>query len=76
MDQQNFSDVLSQRPGGLQNEVHIFLMRAFDPYDRHADVPDPYWSGEDGFQHVYEILLRSNKQFIEYLKKFHHNGFK
>ncbi len=47
------------------------LMRAFDISDRDADVPDPYFGGEDGFQNVYEILDRSVEEFLNWLIEEH-----
>ncbi len=46
------------------------MMRDFDPqvYDS-KDVPDPYYGGIEGFEEVYDILLRSSKGFLEYLVK-------
>jgi len=43
------------------------LMRFFDPYNKNADVPDPYFGGEDGFQQVYEILDRSVDKLLEFV---------
>ncbi len=43
----------------------LFLMRDFDPKSPGADVPDPYFGGEQGFQNVFEILDRSVRNFIE-----------
>lgn len=47
------------------------LMRFFDTKDKNADVPDPYFGGEDGFQQVYEILDRSVNEFLNWLIKKH-----
>ncbi|CAN0074378.1 unnamed protein product [Chrysoparadoxa australica] len=49
----------------------LLLMRHFDPKEKGADVPDPYYCGEDGFQNVYDILDRSCDQLIEYLLEKH-----
>ncbi|MEQ8474979.1 low molecular weight protein-tyrosine-phosphatase [Fulvivirga sp.] len=43
----------------------LYLMRDFDPNNPGADVPDPYFGGEQGFQNVYDILERSVNNFIE-----------
>lgn len=45
----------------------LYLMRDFDPEDLGADVPDPYFGGEEGFQHVYEIIERSVDNFLNYI---------
>ncbi|GIK20189.1 MAG: low molecular weight phosphotyrosine protein phosphatase [Leptolyngbya sp. PLA2] len=45
-------------------ETRVRLVRSFDPSLHGApecelDVPDPYYGGPDGFQHVYDMLTRS-----------------
>ena len=49
----------------------IMLMRDFDHVERSADVPDPYFGGESGFQNVYEILDRSTENFLDWLTDKH-----
>lgn len=43
----------------------LYLMRDFDPKNPGADVPDPYFGGEAGFQNVFDILNRSVNNFID-----------
>ncbi|UII32985.1 low molecular weight phosphotyrosine protein phosphatase [Fulvivirga ulvae] len=49
----------------------FMLIRDFDPVDKGADVPDPYFGGEEGFQHVYLILQRSVSEFLNQIIKTH-----
>jgi len=36
------------------------MMRSFDPEAQlDADVPDPWYGGEEGFEEVFQILWRS-----------------
>lgn len=49
----------------------LHLMRDFDPVEKGADVPDPYFGGEEGFQNVYNILERSVSHFLEQVTKKH-----
>ncbi|MCA6078008.1 low molecular weight protein-tyrosine-phosphatase [Fulvivirga sedimenti] len=49
----------------------IILMRMFDPLEKGADVPDPYFGGAQGFQNVFEILDRSTNQFLDWLAERH-----
>ncbi len=44
------------------------MMRQFDSEDEDAEVPDPYYGGERGFQEVFDILDRSIEGFITYLQ--------
>ena len=68
MDSSNRSNLLRFR----QSDEHrhkIKLMRYFDPEDKGADVPDPYYGNENDFQQVYEILDRSVEHLIQELVK-------
>lgn len=63
MDDSNLEDVLGLRPAHA--DVKIIKIRAFDVLNKDADVPDPYYGGEQGFQEVFEILDRSVSAFID-----------
>lgn len=65
MDKSNYLDILRLENAALHaHKVH--LMRSFDPLPG-DEVPDPYYSGEAGFQEVFEILSRSVDRLIEKL---------
>ena len=70
MDQNNLENIKRLLPSE-DAEHRIFLMRDFDDQGRGEDVPDPYWSKADGFENVYQLLLRSCKNFISFLKEEH-----
>ncbi|GAA5504482.1 putative low molecular weight protein-tyrosine-phosphatase slr0328 [Deinococcus xinjiangensis] len=63
MDAQNLAD--AQRLAPQDSTAKIMLMRDFDPQDKGADVPDPYYGGPDGFEQMYQMLERSAKGFAE-----------
>jgi protein-tyrosine phosphatase len=45
------------------------LFRSFDPEaDGDLDVPDPYYGGDDGFDHVFQIVHRTCPPILEYVK--------
>lgn len=46
---------------------NIMLMREFDPNPDDGDVPDPYYGGMDGFEHVFQILDRSTQALVDLL---------
>ena len=70
MDQSNLADS-KQLMTSDSSQAKIFLMRDFDDNPTKKDVPDPYWSGQDGFEKVYQILLRSCQNFLTYLQQQH-----
>jgi protein-tyrosine phosphatase len=71
MDQSNKRDVEKLRPEDAKAEV--LMMRYFDPLNKDADVPDPYYDGEKGFQEVFEILDRSSSTLLDFLIQKHLN---
>src|SRR5690349_13145003 len=53
------------------DRAKVRLLREFDPqtanpYD--LDVPDPYYSGPDGFETAYEMIERSARRLLDTLK--------
>lgn len=54
MDQDNYTNLINSAPKGQQHKVRLFL--EFAPQRREREVPDPYYGGHDGFEHVYELV--------------------
>ena len=71
MDQSNKRDIEKIKPEDAKAEV--IKMRYFDHFDKNADVPDPYYDGERGFQEVFEILDRSSASLLDFLAQKHLN---
>uniref|UniRef100_UPI0040475883 low molecular weight protein-tyrosine-phosphatase n=1 Tax=Roseivirga sp. TaxID=1964215 RepID=UPI0040475883 len=71
MDQSNKRDIERLRPEDAKAEV--LMMRSFDSLDRNANVPDPFYDGERGFQEVFEILDRSSDSLLDFLVQKHLN---
>lgn len=76
MDTNNLSDIqiLSLTAFGThQSEETVFLMRKFDPMGQETDsVPDPYYGTKTDFENVFQIVLRSNEAFLEWILEKHH----
>lgn len=70
MDQSNYQDIMLLDDDG-SNRAKIILMRDYDFESDNKNVPDPYYGGQEGFENVYKILMRSNIAFLEHLKKAH-----
>lgn len=72
MDRANKRDiVLAGESAGL-TPPSLTLMRAFDPSlagaaERELDVPDPYYGGPEGFQHMYDMLDRAAEGLLDHL---------
>jgi protein-tyrosine phosphatase len=70
MDSSNLRNILALQ-GAKQFAHKISLLRDFDDDSRGAEIPDPYFGNEDGFQEVYELLDRTMDKFIGKLKQQH-----
>lgn len=66
MDAQNLADARRLLPPNSQARVE--LMRDYDPEAPGADVPDPYYGGPEGFDHMYEMLERSAREFARQIR--------
>ena len=58
MDEQNRRDILRLASGDEQR-AKVRMFREFDPASRgdtNLDVPDPYYGGKDGFEHVLDLV--------------------
>ena len=53
--------------GGAADRIMLF--RAFDPRaEADLDVPDPYYGGDDGFEHVLGIVTRTSRSLVDQLR--------
>ncbi len=66
MDDKNLTHIKAMLP---TQDTHkkIFLMRDFEDHPAAEDVPDPYWSGPQGFEEVYGILLRTCRNLLAHI---------
>lgn len=69
MDEKNFDDILLRKPE--DSDAKVLLMREFDNDPEDLNVPDPYWSGEDGFNLVFDTLSEASENFLKFLQKKH-----
>ncbi len=71
MDRSNRSDLLRlARNDDERRKVRLF--RNFDATGpREADVPDPYYGGEDGFDDVIDICEAACRGLLSYIRRHH-----
>ena len=70
MDDENYENVLALDPEG--NYKHkIFKMTKFCREYNAAEVPDPYYGGPQGFEHVLNLLEDASAGLLEYILKEH-----
>lgn len=56
MDTQNLSDLRDVMPADATADLQLFLGR--------EDVPDPYYGGVDGFEHVLDLVQRRVQRLL------------
>lgn len=66
MDKQNLANLQTLKPEGSSTEPTLFLDYAGLSQ---AEVPDPYYGGEDGFDEVVDLVEKACEGLIKELKK-------
>jgi protein-tyrosine phosphatase len=67
MDAENLDGILAlaRKAGGARARVH--RLREWDPQPDDIDVPDPYYGGARGFEHVQDIVERSCSALLDHI---------
>lgn len=65
MDKSNLSSLQAMRPGHASAELDLFLRRYEGMLD---EVPDPYYGGEQGFEHVLDLIEAACRGLVIELK--------
>lgn len=68
MDRQNLASLLALSHSH-NDPPRFHLLREFDPDPGDSQVPDPYFGGADGFDRVYDMVLRSCSALLTYLEE-------
>lgn len=71
MDRSNLDNIKKLQIQPEHQTAKVTLMRDYDLLQANPNVPDPYYGGQNGFEEVFDILLRSNREFLDQLKKTH-----
>lgn len=61
MDRQNLADLEAARPDKASAHLQLFL--------REKDVPDPYYGGAEGFEHVLDLVEARAKELLAECKR-------
>jgi protein-tyrosine phosphatase len=69
MDAENLRALRRLAPPGRADEV--VLLRSFDPSaaPTELDVPDPYYEGATGFEHVYDLVDAGCRGLLEHVRR-------
>ncbi len=73
MDNANGADLKQiDKDGAAANKIHPFC--SFCTKHDDTEVPDPYYGGEQGFEHVLDLLEDGCQQILKQLQDTPHNG--
>ena len=70
MDEENRRDLLDLAPDD-EARAKVRMLREFDPAsegDADLDVPDPYYGGDEGFDHVLDLVEAATRGLVEELR--------
>jgi protein-tyrosine phosphatase len=67
MDASNLDHLRRMRQG----KARVFRLLDDVPELRVRDVPDPYYGGEDGFEHVYQLVTRGCALLLDRIRRDH-----
>ncbi|MBZ9538526.1 low molecular weight protein-tyrosine-phosphatase [Modicisalibacter tunisiensis] len=66
MDHDNLAAIEARRPAGCRARIDLFLSYAGRPDEA---VPDPYFGGDDGFEHVLDLIEAASRGLIDALRR-------
>lgn len=66
MDRRNYSDLIAKAPGTQVGKIRLFL--DFGSSEE-KEVPDPYYGGPDGFEHVLDLIEEASDGLITHLQQ-------
>ena len=69
MDRDNLADMVNLVSGEVSARVQLFLK--FAPHLDTTDVPDPYYGGPNGFDHVLDLVEAASEGLIAHIRDTH-----
>ena len=66
MDDDNYQSLEQICPAGMNERLHLFL--DFSQEFSETQVPDPYYGGDQGFEHVFDLVESASKGLLDDIK--------
>jgi len=63
MDRDNYSNLERICPAGYEHRLHLFL--DYSALFEEKEVPDPYYGGESGFEHVLDLVEDASRGLLD-----------
>jgi len=67
MDSDNYNILIEASPSEYHHKIELFLNYA--PERNESDVPDPYYGGQNGFAHVFDLVEDASRGFYQSVMK-------
>jgi protein-tyrosine phosphatase len=67
MDESNLSALQRRKPSGSRSQVQLFL--SYAPKMGASEVPDPYYGGESGFEHVLDLVQAAAAGLLGHIRR-------
>ena len=68
MDSSNYADLTQVANGSAEN---LFMFLSFSENFNEKEVPDPYYGGEQGFEHVLDLVEDASHGLLSHIQKQH-----
>ena len=70
MDNDNHQNLLKICPPQHENKIH--KMMEFSPHSKYTEIPDPYYSDEQGFKLVLDLLESASIGLLDFIESKRH----
>ena len=67
MDNSNLSDMRALEPA--EHQAHVGLFLDFASRFSEREVPDPYYGGDDGFEHVFDLVEDASRGLLKKIQE-------
>ena len=64
MDESNYNDIIALATTGVDKSKVKLILNELEP-GANQPVPDPYYGGQEGFEHVFDLLDKATDKIIE-----------
>lgn len=71
MDESNHANIINHKSWQNKYAEKLSYMREYDKIPVNMNVPDPYFGGQQGFEEVYQMLLKASNRFLDHLIQKH-----
>ncbi len=67
MDRENLSELRGRAPESAHGKIRLFL--EFAPDSGTVEVPDPYYGGPNGFEHVLDLVEAASSGLLSHIRQ-------